>query len=409
MSDFMLMAPANQTFGELFSNGVKYEVPKFQRDYAWSLEEWEDLWLNIEAIDDEKVHYMGYMVLQQKSQHEFIVIDGQQRLITLSVIVLAVMKKLQNLVDKRVDQEANKQRLTVFTDRFIGVTNAVILTVENKLSLNRNNRRNFRNISSNLKPLREIGMSRTNLLLNEAFDFFVQKITIRDASELARFVEKLADKLFFTKIVTQDSINAYKMFETLNARGVQLSTPDLLKNHIFSTLTRNDNVTDTQLDDLDEEWAFIIAQLGAANFTDFICHHHNMQMGIVSRRGLFKSVKQMVETSVAASNYLRSLVVSAPIYSALLRSGDEWWRTYSNYLHRITHYLTALRLFEITQPFSILMAVILKNFTNEEFCNALKYLYILSVRYNIICHFSPNEQEKAYNKIAMKVFNGEFK
>lgn len=181
MSDFLQMAPTNQTFGELFSNGVKYEVPKFQRDYAWSLEEWEDLWLDIEAIDDEKVHYMGFMVLQQKSQHEFIFIDGQQRLITLSVIVLSVMKKLQDLVDKGVDQEANKQRLTVFTDRFIGVMNAVTLIVENKLSLNRNNRRNFRNISLNLKPLREIGISRTNLLLNEAFDFFVQKITIRDA------------------------------------------------------------------------------------------------------------------------------------------------------------------------------------------------------------------------------------
>ncbi len=49
-----------------------------------------------------------------------------------------------------------------------------------------------------------------------------------------------------------------------------------------------------------------------------------------------------------------------------------------------------------------------QKFSPEEFLKTLKYLYILSVRYNIICRFSPNEQERAYNKIAMKVFNGEY-
>ena len=43
MSDFMLMEPANQTFSELLSNGVKYTVPRFQRDYSWEQEQWEDL------------------------------------------------------------------------------------------------------------------------------------------------------------------------------------------------------------------------------------------------------------------------------------------------------------------------------------------------------------------------------
>ncbi len=43
MSNFMLMEPANQAFGELLGNGVKYSVPRFQRDYAWDQEQWEDL------------------------------------------------------------------------------------------------------------------------------------------------------------------------------------------------------------------------------------------------------------------------------------------------------------------------------------------------------------------------------
>ena len=94
MSDFMLMEPTNQTFQELLSNSVKYIVPGFQRDYDWDQDQWEELWADIETLDEEHYHYMGYIVLQRKGQHEFEVIDGQQRLVTLSLIVLAAMKYL---------------------------------------------------------------------------------------------------------------------------------------------------------------------------------------------------------------------------------------------------------------------------------------------------------------------------
>ncbi len=352
---------------------------------------------------------MGYILLQTKGEHEFEVIDGQQRLTTLSLIILAVMRKIQDLIDNGVDKKANKERLGLFSDRFIGAKNAVTLTVENKLSLNRNNQRHFRKISSNLKILRELRLSSSNILLNNAFDYFVKNIIIKEAGELARFVDKLADKLFFTKIVTRDSINAYKVFETLNARGVQLSTSDLLKNHIFTILTSNDDVTDGHLDRLDEDWAIIIAQLGENNFSDFIRCHYNIQNKTISKRGLFKSIKQIVSTSASAAHYLKSLSDYAPVYAALLLPHDEWWNLYGGDKAKIRYYLEGLKLFQIKQPFSVLMASILDKFSNEEFVKALKYLYTLSIRYNIICSFSPNEQEKAYNKIAMKIFNCEFK
>ena len=79
-----------------------------------------------------------------------------------------------------------------------------------------------------------------------------------------------------------------------------------------------------------------------------------------------------------------------------------------NHIAGIRHYLEGLRLFQIKQAFSVLMAILLDRFTDEEVVRTLKYLYILSIRYNVICRFSPNEQERAYNKIAMKVFNGKY-
>ena len=65
MNNFMLKEPTNQTFQELIGNAVKYTVPRFQRDYAWTQEQWEDLWADIETLEAEHFHYMRYIVLQR--------------------------------------------------------------------------------------------------------------------------------------------------------------------------------------------------------------------------------------------------------------------------------------------------------------------------------------------------------
>jgi uncharacterized protein with ParB-like and HNH nuclease domain len=409
MNDFMLMAPANLSFSELFSNGIKFQIPKFQRDYAWGIEQWEDLWTDLMNIDEEGAHYMGYIVLQKKGEHEYDVIDGQQRLITISIIILAVLRKLQELAANNNESDDNNERLRVIRERFIGSKNLITLIVDNKLSLNRNNRRHFRELCSNLEILKERNLSKTNQLLNKVFEFFLDKINAEKGSDYGILTEKITSKLIFTRIVTHDTINAYKVFETLNARGIQLSTPDLLKNHIFSTLTANDDVTDEHLDILDEDWAIIIEQLGAADFTDFVRYHHNIQKKLVIKSALFRSIKESVSSPILARNYLTSIKEYAPVYSALQNPNDEWWVVYGDSRNEIVNYLEGLKLFEIKQPFSVLMAAAEKKFTHEEFVKVLKYLYVLSVRYNIVCRLSPNEQEKAYNSIAIKVFNDEFK
>ena len=81
---------ANKTFREIMANGLKYTVPKFQRDYSWKEEQWNDLWDDIISVIDQEdeEHYMGYLVLQMKSNELFSIIDGQQRITTITLEVL---------------------------------------------------------------------------------------------------------------------------------------------------------------------------------------------------------------------------------------------------------------------------------------------------------------------------------
>lgn len=400
---FMLMEPTNQTFQELIGNGVKYQVPRFQRDYAWDQEQWEDLWSDIETIKkDEQYHYMGYIVLQRKSQHDFEVIDGQQRLITLSLVVLAAMKNIQLLINKGEEANENEERLRVLTERYIGSKNPISLKVDSKLSLNRNNSSNFKAICSTLEPPNRRGQTNTNKLLNKCFKFFEPKKMGNTGQEIAEFIERVSSGMIFTKIVVQDDLNAYKVFETLNARGVQLSTPDLLKNYIFSVVTKDNNIPDEDLNELDESWSEIVSQLGESNFTDFIRYHHNFQATLVTKKDLFSSVRKLVNTPEKAYEYLHSLSEYAPVYASLLNPHDEWWANQDVTYRNVKKYLEGLELFNIKQPFTVLMSAFYQ-FPAEEFVKLSRYLYILAIRYNVICHLSPNEQEYAYNQLAIKI------
>ena len=96
---------ANHSFRQVMGNSLKYTVPRFQRDYSWQEEQWEELWQDVTALSEAKPpsHYMGYLVLQSSDNINFTVIDGQQRLTTLSILVLAGLFELNKLIKNKVD------------------------------------------------------------------------------------------------------------------------------------------------------------------------------------------------------------------------------------------------------------------------------------------------------------------
>lgn len=238
-------------------------------------------------------------------------------------------------------------------------------------------------------------------------NFLAKKNFGNTGAEIAQFIADFSSSMVFTKIIVQDDLNAYKVFETLNARGVQLSTPDLLKNYLFSIVTKDEQIADEELDDLDEQWSEIIVQLGESNVSDYIRYHHNSHRKMVTKNNLFSSMRKVLTTPDEAYNYLKSLIDFSPIYASLINPNDAWWADQDVKYKEALHYLSGIRLFNIKQPLTILLAAF-NNFSPEEFVKLARYLYVLSIRYNIICHLSPSEQESIYNQIAIKVSNEEY-
>lgn len=125
---------SNKTYRQLMGNGLRFEIPKFQRDYSWEAEQWDDLWLDLISLfeDEESEHYMGYLVLQTSNNKNFSIIDGQQRLTTMSLLILSVLKCLDDLINNNIDSDNNNRRKEALRNSYIGNINPVTLISDNK-------------------------------------------------------------------------------------------------------------------------------------------------------------------------------------------------------------------------------------------------------------------------------------
>jgi len=401
---------ANSTFRQLLGNGLSYRVPPFQRDYSWSEDEWDDLWQDILGLFEEggePSHYMGYLVLQSSDNKQFDIIDGQQRITTISVMILAALGHLKDLVGLKVDPENNAKRREQLQNSYIGYLDPVSLVPRPKLELNRHNNRFYQTYLVPLEKLPQRGLNASEHQLRKAFNWFKDRIkaqvgtTAESGRKLAGFIDTIVDKLFFTVITVTDELNAFKVFETLNARGVRLSATDLLKNYLFSVISTQET-HETELKALEERWERIVGLLGSESFPEFLRVFWNSRNRLVRKSDLFKTIRKRITTREQAFELLRDLDHSAAVYAALRDPQDAIWNREEK------EALAQLLMFNVRQPLAMLMACYAKYFESDRaaFTRILRAIAVVSFRYNVICNLQTHEQERLYNEIAWNVSDG---
>jgi len=390
-------------FTELLGNSKIYKVPRFQRSYSWEESNWEDLWLDILALrnNEESVHYLGTIVLQTQDNKTFTIIDGQQRIVTLSILILGCLKLLSDLIDNGIEPEKNKERKEIFMNQYIGFKDPRSLTYQSKLTLNNTDKDLYSSYLVQLKiPLNPSRLPESNKLMAKAFQYFIKQlesIGLNSSGEaIVDFIESIvSSKLFFIQIVVDDVLSAYTVFETLNARGVELTTTDLLKNYLFSLL---DNEID--INNLQPRWDKIVNTVSYRNFPTFLRYFINSRQNLVRSERLFKEIKNIILKKDDVINIMDELEEYSDIYVAFDDPENELWQGNSN----VKKILNELNLFGVQQYKSLLLSVYFK--MNDCFESALRIIRAITFRYNVIGKLNPNELEKAYNRTAIKVYNG---
>ncbi|MBS2024070.1 MAG: DUF262 domain-containing protein [Deltaproteobacteria bacterium] len=400
-----LLNTKTTSFLELIGNGKNFHVPKYQRDYSWEEDAWEDLWTDILSLrgNPDAAHYMGALVVEAETDRKFQIIDGQQRIATLSILALAVIERLQSLAKRGVDSVANEERAGTLRDRFIGDKDPVSLLHTSKLELNSADNGFFQdNLVQLRKPLNVRSLSASNGLMWNCFKWFSERLgelpdVAESGVELARLLsETVARQLIFIQITVEDDFSAYTVFETLNARGLELSATDLLKNYLFSRVSATGD-----LESLQRRWLKLMSTVQQDRFPTFLRYHLLCEEAGIRQQRLFKIVRDRVKTGPEVFALLEALERRAELFTALADNSHSLWID----LQDARPPVRELKLFGVRQPTPLFFAC-WEKCSRADFVRVLKLVSVLTFRYSVIGGLNPNRLELAYHQAAKAVLDG---
>lgn len=403
MASSLLLNTGTPTFGELFTNGRTFAVPRFQRNYKWDEDQWEELWQDlIASAEKDKEHYMGAIVLKTHgARKHFEVIDGQQRLVTLTLFVLAAVKCFEAWAQEGHQASENQERAQLYRGRFLRAKDAASLVETSRLELNRNDGAFFRSTLLQLRqPVAPSRLRESEKLMWRAFNYFCKQLQARfggtqDAPGLSHLLDAASDKLLFIQILVSDEMDAYTVFETLNARGTQLTVTDLLKNYLFSRFGDDAHAIDVA----EDQWSRITTSR-EKEFPKLLRHYWNSHQGVTRPPRLFKEISSSVKTHANATALLDALEAVSVLYSALRDPADELWHD----VPEAQKFVKEIDLFGVTQCYPLLFAA--WQHMRADFVAVLRICSVISFRYIVIGKLNTQPMESEYVQAARKVRQG---
>lgn len=211
----------------IFNSPNQYEIPVFQRFYVWKKENWEQLWMNIlELYEPEmqwKHHFMGSIVVSPivgLQGNKLQVIDGQQRIITLSLLLCAIRNVAQDFGLSALVSEIETYYL--FHKERQGTDLYRVYPRQ------RDHPHYF-----SVVHREEAGEGNVKDALTYFTAQILEKLNNESASDgLVYLFNLLKSRLEFVLIILTGE-NPYRIFKSLNSLGVDLEESDLIRNFVF--------------------------------------------------------------------------------------------------------------------------------------------------------------------------------
>ena len=205
----------------------KLEVPWHQRQYDWSKENVNELLIDLDEAfrENRESYFLGAIVLLEKSDRTWEINDGQQRIITYSLICARLARMFANGIDPQRESIALRNLFDLSTDHTEWLSQADKL--EPRVSPPQDNRVNYRLLIRG----HDIG---TNGKLTTAWNEIDRHFLPVDIEKAKLFFDFMVRKLEVVCISVPTRVDPNSVFETLNARGKKLEDFDLIRNHLYS-------------------------------------------------------------------------------------------------------------------------------------------------------------------------------
>ena len=312
-----IIKASEQNLNTVFSDAYFFEIPLYQRPYAWTTEQVDELrddLLNAMDRDAQSPYFLGSIVLiKSEGDSRSQVVDGQQRLTTLSML-FCVLRELavgdaQAELDGFVREAGNSRRGT--QDRF-------------RLSLRARDREFFRD------NVQTRGATTEFLTKDTATFSDSQKLISANVNRLNRELTKLDDarrgsletfiiqQCYLVVVTATDRDSAYRIFSVMNDRGLNLSPTDILKAETIGGILEADQ------DIYGQKWENIEERLGRDGFRDLFAHIRMINLKTKLRRTLQADFQDNVLKNAVGIDFIdNTLEPYSSVYETVLEASYE--------------------------------------------------------------------------------------
>jgi uncharacterized protein with ParB-like and HNH nuclease domain len=401
MSGSLGISANEDTIESVLSRNYRYTVPDYQRQYSWGEEQWRALWEDLQALDDGQTHFLGSVVVIERSEglnelDRLEVVDGQQRLATI-LTMLSVMR--QKYLDEGEQSQADAIR-----DEYLFEQDLDQQTYQN-LSLSRYDNDSFASIlDCNFGKV-------DNENLDEALEFYGSRIHSLSVEETDTLRKKLLSSITLVTIECAEEQSAFRLFETLNERGLELSSVDLMKNHVFSIAAQNDDV---DYDAIRESWQTTVDNtVPNLNKPSRFFRHYLMSApepdlpDAVSDYKLYDTFQEIIEEvqsspDITLESYLADIAEQSELYMRIINAETNQFDRSGN--EAINEKLTHLHYVKSVQARTLLLRIFREFENPNKAMEALGVLERFLIRWKVANYATGSQLDRIYSELCSTVF-----
>lgn len=221
-----IFEPHTESIAEVFTSTRLYKVPDYQRPYSWKGEQIEQLWDDIYSAFEgrEETYFLGPTILTREDNGRFIIVDGQQRLTTLTILFCVMRDHFFNTEEGKTIRRINSAIRSDIEDDY-------------RISLRLMNTPHYQNefqheILEKVQIVENSKLREKSKFLNTAFIFNEKLEELQETGgyqKIQDFAEYIFEKVVMITITCTSEEYAIRLFEIINTRGLDLSNADLIK------------------------------------------------------------------------------------------------------------------------------------------------------------------------------------
>lgn len=392
----------------------RFKVPEYQRQYAWKESQWEDMWADLmDLMESGDSHFLGSIVVVKEDRRFdeldiLEIVDGQQRLVTISLLLCLIRERFKQVdgegEDLDIDPSGRAERIDI---RYLEKEDEQMKNHPN-ISLSTFDNDEYQEILNGRLPDNE------NSQLVQAAKFFSERISELGIEEVEEARARLVNSMTLVTIECDSEESAFKLFETLNDRGLDLTAVDLMKNHLFSVATQADDDT-LDYEQVKKDWEETIRivkpelKKPARFFRHYMMSAEDPDIpDAISSYKLYDRFCEVIDHDIKESNttiqeYIGDIKNKASLYVDIVNANTD---EFSNRANRtINRYLENLNILGATQERTLLLRLFSELESSNELIRSLDIIESFIFRWRVTNQRTGTDVDEIHATLCSTIFD----